>query len=215
MKSENCPEIRCQIAAKSRRGDNNNDVKLSDDGARPPKRQVKLFSDSGRPYCLNLAKLDFKIHDESDRYELDLRVYRWLRGLLSWIFIWHLTILMFKSLARFLDTSLIDVDCQPNYVRVTVKGRIFQMALVDEIRVDEATSKRSQTTGRLLIVMPKLSASNLITSSTTWSKKNDAQSATMAVGDRLKSSVDVKNIVVDEGDVPPLIWCECGVIVAV
>lgn len=112
---------------------------------------------------------------------------------------------MFKSLARFLDTSLIDVDCQPNYVRVTVKGRIFQMALVDEIRVDEATSKRSQTTGRLLIIMPKLSASNLITSSTTRSKKNDVQSATMAVGDGLKSSVDVKNIVVDEADVPPLI----------
>lgn len=76
MKSENCPEIRCQIAAKSRRSDKSNDVNLSEEGGAPPKRQVKLFSDSGRPYCLNLAKLDFKILDESDRYELDLRVYR-------------------------------------------------------------------------------------------------------------------------------------------
>lgn len=105
---------------------------------------------------------------------------------------------------RFLDTSLIDVDCQPNYVRVTVKGRVFQMALNDEIRVDESTSKRSQATGRLLIVMPKLNASNLITKS----KRNDTQSAKMAVGDKLKSSVDVvdvKNIVIDDAEVPPLI----------
>lgn len=80
------------------------------------------------------------------------------------------------------------------------------MALNDEIRIDEATSKRSQTTGRLLIVMPKLNAGNLITST---SKKNDMKSATTAVEDKLKSSmdvVDVKNIVVDETEVPPLIW---------
>lgn len=79
------------------------------------------------------------------------------------------------------------------------------MALNDEIRIDEATSQRSQTTGRLLIVMPKLNAGNLITST---SKKNDMKSATTAVEDKLKSSmdvVDVKNIVVDETEVPPLI----------
>lgn len=74
MKSENCPEIRCQIAEKSRRNDKSNSVNLSEENSH--RRQVKLFSDSGRPYCLNLAKLDFKILDESDRYELDLRVYR-------------------------------------------------------------------------------------------------------------------------------------------
>jgi protein TilB len=55
-----------------------------------------------------------------------------------------------------LDTSLIDVDVQPSYVRVTIKGKIFQMALNVEVRTSEATSKRSQITGNLLVVMPKL-----------------------------------------------------------
>lgn len=78
------------------------------------------------------------------------------------------------------------------------------MALNDEIRIDEATSKRSQTTGRLLILMPKLNASNLITS-TNYGKKNETMPA---FGDKLESSmdvVDIKNIVVDETEIPPLI----------
>lgn len=38
-----------------------------------------------------------------------------------------------------------------------MKQKTFQLALNDEIRLDAATSKRSQTTGHLLITMPKLS----------------------------------------------------------
>lgn len=38
-----------------------------------------------------------------------------------------------------------------------MKKKIFQLALNDEIRMDAATSKRSQTTGHLLVTMPKLS----------------------------------------------------------
>lgn len=52
---------------------------------------------------------------------------------------------------------MIDVDVQSNYVRVTVKQKTFQLALNDEIRMDAATSKRSQTTGHLLVTIPKLS----------------------------------------------------------
>lgn len=59
---------------------------------------------------------------------------------------------------RFLDTSLIDVDLQPKYVRVTVKQKIFQIALNDEIKISESTTQRSQMTGNLLIIMPKLTA---------------------------------------------------------
>lgn len=66
-------------------------------------------------------------------------------------------ILIFSSIYRYLDTSLIDVDVQPNHVRIIVKQRIFQLALNDEVRLDAATSKRSQTTGHLLVTMPKLS----------------------------------------------------------
>lgn len=61
---------------------------------------------------------------------------------------------------RYLDTILIDVDAQPNYVRVTIKGKVFQLALDDEIRTSDATTQRSLTTGHLLIKMPKLQYSN-------------------------------------------------------
>lgn len=59
-------------------------------------------------------------------------------------------------LCRYLNTSLIEADAQPKYVRVTVKQKVFQLALNEEIRMDAATSKRSQTTGHLLVTMPKL-----------------------------------------------------------
>ncbi len=74
MKSENCPEIRKEIAEKSRRANRENkvDVVQIKDKLIP-----KLFNDDGRPYCLNLPKLDFQFSDESDRYELDLHVYKY------------------------------------------------------------------------------------------------------------------------------------------
>lgn len=74
---------------------------------------------------------------------------------------------------RYLETSLIDVDVQPAYVRVTVKNKIFQMALNEEVRTSDATSKRSQTTGYLLITMPKLSFDESTVQTTTTTNKND------------------------------------------
>lgn len=65
------------------------------------------------------------------------------------------------------------MDVEPNYVRITVKGKIFQMALNDEVRISDATSKRSQTTGHLLITMPKLSYD--ITSVKTIDTKTDSK----------------------------------------
>jgi len=56
----------------------------------------------------------------------------------------------------FPDTSLIDLDIQPTYVRVTMKGRILQLALNEEISPDKSTAQRSQTSGHLVVTMPKL-----------------------------------------------------------
>lgn len=74
MKSENCPEIRREIAEKSRRANRDNVI----DPAEPKVKKYipKLFTDTGRPYSLNLPKLDFTFNDEADRYELDLHVYK-------------------------------------------------------------------------------------------------------------------------------------------
>ena len=53
-----------------------------------------------------------------------------------------------------MDTSLLDCDVQPSYVRVTLKGKIFQLTLWKEVNCDASTAKRSQISGNLLITMP-------------------------------------------------------------
>lgn len=78
MKSENCPEIRREIAEKSRR-----DSKLDTADPKVERRSPKLFTDFGRPYNLNSMKLDFTFRDEVDRYELDLHVYKYA-GVIFW-----------------------------------------------------------------------------------------------------------------------------------
>lgn len=74
------------------------------------------------------------------------------------------------------------------------------MALNDEIRIDESTSKRSQITGNLLIVMPKLNFNNA--TKTLAVEKSTFKSESK---EKLKTAVNIRNIVVDESEVPPLI----------
>uniref|UniRef100_A0A8D8FAL9 Protein tilB n=2 Tax=Culex pipiens TaxID=7175 RepID=A0A8D8FAL9_CULPI len=156
------------------------------DGEKVPQRTLKLFADCGRPYSLNEAKIKFEFLDEDDRYELNLHIY------------------------KFLDTSCIEVDAQPNYIRATIKGKVFQLALKDEIKTDESTCKRSTTTGQMLIVMPKLNPQNITFSEPeVYSKvRRDAAGKT-----DLKGTVDYKNIIkqggksaeINEDEIPPLI----------
>ena len=64
-----------------------------------------------------------------------------------------------------------DCDVQPTYVRVIMKGKIFQLALTEEVNPDKATAKRSQTTGHLVITMPKVCNDQeeiFLKYSTTW-----------------------------------------------
>ena len=57
---------------------------------------------------------------------------------------------------RYLDTSQIDVDLNPTYARVEIKGKILQLTFPCEISVDDSQAKRSQTSGSLQLIMPKL-----------------------------------------------------------
>jgi protein TilB len=57
---------------------------------------------------------------------------------------------------RYLDTSLLEVDIQPTYVKVLIKGKIFQIVFPEEINVESSTAQRSQTTGHLVLTMPKV-----------------------------------------------------------
>lgn len=57
---------------------------------------------------------------------------------------------------RHLDTSLVDVDVQPRYVRVTIKNKILQLVLPCEVATDKSLSQRNVVTGALLITMPRI-----------------------------------------------------------
>lgn len=83
-----------------------------------------MFDKNQKPLNINQAKLSFTFSDEDpEMYVLDLAVY------------------------KYMDTSLIDVDLQPIYVRVTVKEKVFQMVFPEEVQVEKSYALRSQTTG--------------------------------------------------------------------
>ncbi|XP_021363133.1 protein tilB homolog [Mizuhopecten yessoensis] len=118
-----------------------------------------------------------------------------------------------------MDTSLIDADVQTNYVRVTLKGKFFQLCLDEEVNADSSTAKRSQITGNLLITMPK--AKPMLTApkpKTTVQEKNkenkennkmDKQSRTkeekLEVDASVHKTVDIAGIMENsKRTVPPL-----------
>ncbi|XP_068197215.1 dynein axonemal assembly factor 11 [Antennarius striatus] len=92
-----------------------------------------LITSEGRVLNVNAPKLDFTLteDEENNTLVLDLGVY------------------------RHLDTSLIDVDVHPTYARVSVKGKVFQIVLPAEVKPDSSTTQRSQTTGHLVLTMPR------------------------------------------------------------
>lgn len=55
-----------------------------------------------------------------------------------------------------MDTSELDVDVQPTYVRVTVREKLLQLVLDEEVKVDESNAKRLIGSKLLEITMPKV-----------------------------------------------------------
>lgn len=98
-----------------------------------------------------------------------------------------------------MDSSLIDVDVQPTYVRVTLKGKSLQLALNDEVKTDASTACRSQVTGDLVITMPKAKPHIKPTLSnpptTTTPKTQQSKSSYLEVEKRADWKHEVSNIV--------------------
>lgn len=63
---------------------------------------------------------------------------------------------MLICIRRHLDTSYIDVDVNPTYVRVTIKGKILQLTLPCEVSVEKSNVQRNTVTGSLVIAMARL-----------------------------------------------------------
>ncbi|XP_014248281.1 protein tilB homolog [Cimex lectularius] len=128
--SDNSPETRIDIALKSRKCREKGKPKE----VKRQKRDVIYFKSDGTPYNMNLGKFPFLLDDDwrNNRYVLDVTV------------------------QKYLDTNFIEVDVQPNYVRVTIKKKILQLRLDQEVCPSESKSTRSISTGHLIVEMPKL-----------------------------------------------------------
>lgn len=154
------------------------------------KRERQLFNEAdGRPLNINEAKVDFTFTDDEKKcqYVLDIAAF------------------------KHMDTSLMDADVHPFYVRVVFKGKIFQLCLDEEVNADKSKAQRSTTTGHLVITMPK--ANSTITSAelnhskvdkTCKEKKASTDSKILEVDPSKHSMPDIVNIVKDKEYLPPL-----------
>lgn len=59
------------------------------------------------------------------------------------------------DVGKFLDTSLIQADVQPKYLRLLIKGKLLQLLLPVEIKPDRGVAQRSNATGKLVLTLPK------------------------------------------------------------
>eukprot|EP00051_Salpingoeca_urceolata_P023027 m.386519 g.386519 ORF g.386519 m.386519 type:complete len:467 (+) comp20054_c0_seq6:2915-4315(+) len=132
--TEYTPEARIQAHRRQEAMREKQDEKRDGtDKTKPPKRVRQFFRD-GKPLNMNEAGLQFDLsgHDATEQeFVLELSVY------------------------RYLDTSQIDLDVQPTYVRAVIKGKAFQLVLPEEINPDKSSAKRSQVSGHLMVTMPK------------------------------------------------------------
>lgn len=101
------------------------------------------------------------------------------------------------TVCRYLDTSLIEVDVQPIYVRVLIKGKVFQFVLPEEVATDRSTAQRSQTTGHLVVTMPKVHFK-----AAPFSAKPKAE----VLGVKEREQI-VFNKIVENTEIPPLEYC--------
>ena len=58
------------------------------------------------------------------------------------------------AVPRFMDSSLIDLDLNPTYVRCVVRGKVTQIRFDNEIRVSESKMQRIKSTGRIVCTCP-------------------------------------------------------------
>lgn len=100
-------------------------------------KKVAFFREDGKPYNMNEAGWSFELGgqmEEDEPYHLDFGCY------------------------KHLDTDSIDLDVQPNYVRIVINEKVFQLHLLEEVAPDAGKAERSKVTGRLLVTMPKVSS---------------------------------------------------------
>ncbi|KAK3862371.1 hypothetical protein Pcinc_031759 [Petrolisthes cinctipes] len=136
--SEHTPESRIathqHIATRRHKQQQAREYNNNNNNNKKKENAPRLFTTDGRPMNVNSANLQFKFteDEQENTFVLDVNTY------------------------KYLDPSLVSCSVEPWYVRVTVRGKILQLVLLEEVRPGQATACRSQITGHLVVTMPKL-----------------------------------------------------------
>ena len=73
----------------------------------------------------------------------------------------HTKLIFNMEVPKFMSTDQLNVDLQPQYVRVDVRGKVTQIRFDEEILVERATIQRSTTTGWLCVTCPKVNCDQI------------------------------------------------------
>ena len=103
---------------------------------KPPREILGVYNTSGEIRQCNEGKYDFKLDDWSNPGCIILEV----------------------QVPRHLDTSLLDVDVNPHYVRCVIKSKVLQLLLHAEVDCSRSKVIRARTTGILRVEMPLVNA---------------------------------------------------------
>lgn len=143
-----------------------------------PKGPYPVYKDNGEIRVCNQGKYDFYFNED--------------------IFVSGITLFELK-LPKYLQTTQIQVDLNPQYVRVVVKDKTTQLKFSHEIIVEKSVIQRSTTTGHLLIKSPilgfeaKFAGVDLATYSEEEFKKNKQKQSEL----KKKKELETENLSVD------------------
>lgn len=126
-------EMYLEMAAQKEEKDKNERRRMGTE-AKEPRKVPEVYNARGEIRQCNEGKYDFDIDDETD----------------------PLLVIFELGVPKYLDTSALDVDVNPLYVRCVVKEKVTQLKLPCEVCSDQAKVQRSKTTGRLRIELPKV-----------------------------------------------------------
>ena len=125
-------EDELERARERERNEPKNPFELDEEFKHERKGPPSVYHENGEIRQCNEGRYDFKIieDDMNDQLMVDLFV------------------------PKFLGTELIDCDLNPSYVRFSVKDKITQLKLPEEIEVEKSKVERSTTTGALRVTCP-------------------------------------------------------------
>ncbi|EFC48009.1 hypothetical protein NAEGRDRAFT_31069 [Naegleria gruberi] len=92
-----------------------------------PEEEIEKY---GKVMQKNEGKWAFKLLQEKDHYVLDIPA------------------------GKYMSLSYVDIDVQPTFVRVTIKGKVLQLRFDREVNSSNASAQRSTTTGNIVIKIP-------------------------------------------------------------